>query len=360
VTRQPPSSSIPPSAHHSDLGARLRQKIVETRSEGFSVASVTTIASGTVLAGRYRVVRHIGRGAFCDVFEARDLADDELPCAVKVPRPERESNANREARFRLEAHAASLLESPHTAKARDFGVLEDGRPFYVMEFLKGLSLARLLARDVHVHEAHVAMIGIDVLHALVEAHGRGIIHRDIKPSNVLLVQNPKAPRVYARLIDFGIAKRMPGALGDGESLDLTGAGRSPCTPRFAAPEQLRSITDARTDIYALGLLLSTLLEGVSPYSTFSGATLVAAQLSEERVPWGPRTRASALYPVIAQACAKRTDWRFANASAMRQALRSTRSSLIASGSNAPALDLSAQDCDFEGADTTDLADVSAL
>lgn len=360
MTRRPPPSSIPPSARSAELGERLRQKIVDLRSDAYPLAAATEIGVGTLLADRYRVVRHIGRGAFCDVFEARDTAESEVPCAVKVPRPERRTSERHAARFRMEAHAASLLESPHTAPARDFGVLDDGRPFFVMEFLKGLSLAGLLARDERVDELHVAMIGIDVLHALVEAHERGIIHRDIKPSNVLLVHNPRAPRLYARLIDFGIAKYAMGGVGEEGAMDLTGDGRTPCTPRFAAPEQMRGTPDLRTDIYALGLLLATLLEGYSPYQALSGAALAAAQLSEEPVPWGPRTRASAVFPVIAQACEKSPERRFANAGAMRRALRSTRTSMLADALSVSPIRLSPVDCDFEGVETTEAGEVSPL
>lgn len=358
-TRRPPPSSIPPNAQARDVGERLRRKIGESRSNAYDTAAPVPLTPGMRISDRYEVVRHLGRGAFCDVFEARDLTHNGAACAVKVPRAEGRRCAQLDARFRVEARAASMLESPHTAPALDFGVLADGRPFYAMEFLKGLSLSGLLARDRLVHPAHVAMIGIDILHALHEAHERTIIHRDIKPSNALLVHHPHAPRPYVRLIDFGIAKVMDGADWDRSSLDLTGSGRSPCTPLYAAPEQLRGFVAPRSDLYSLAVLLATLLDGQPPYHALSGAHLVSAQMGEEPVPWGPRTRQSALFDVIALAGNKDPSQRFDSAMAMRRALRIVRET-IAQGAAVPPLLLAEQDLDFEGAETTEVGDISWL
>jgi serine/threonine protein kinase len=94
------------------------------------------------------------------------------------------------------------------------------------------------------------------------------------------------------------------------SLDLTGAGRSPCTPLYAAPEQLRGAPQPQSDLYALGLLLATMLDGEPPYHALSGPDLVAAQLNDAPVPWGPRTEASPLCDIIAIACQKDAARRF--------------------------------------------------
>lgn len=358
-SRRPPPSSIPPDKRASDIGERLRRKIGETRSGGYDIAEPTPLTAGMRVADRYEVLRHIGRGAFCDVFEALDHDNGGAACAIKVPRAEGRRCEQLDARFRVEARAASMLESPHTAPALDFGVLEDGRPFYVMEFLKGLSLSGLLARDGTVHPAHVAMIGIDILHALHEAHERTIVHRDIKPSNALLVHHPHAPRPYVRLIDFGIAKVLDGGDFERSSLDLTGSGRSPCTPLYAAPEQLRGFVAPRSDLYSLAILLATLLDGEPPYQHVRGAELIAAQLDPGDVPWGPRTRDSALFDVIAIAGAKDAARRFDSARAMRRALRSVRDELMRA-SGAPPLQLPDTDLDFEGAGTTEIGDITLL
>ncbi len=336
----------------------MRQKISETRS-GSYVFSADSVDVGTRIADRYEVLRHLGRGAFCDVFEARDDGNEGVSCAIKIPRAGARKSECVDTRFRLEAHATSLLKSPHTASAFDFGVLPDGRPFFAMEFLKGLSLAGLLARDGAVNEAHVAMIGIDVLHALHEAHERGIVHRDLKPSNVLVVQNPRAARLYARLIDFGIAKVL-----DAESLgrapmNVTGRGRSPCTPMYAAPEQFGGLPSARSDLYALGMLLATLLEGEAPYAKLNPNTIASQQVSVDPVPFGKRTRASALFPVLEIACNKRPDQRFGSALAMRRALRTTHNEIL-QHSPPPVLQLTDVDMDFEGVGTTDAGGIEPL
>ena len=221
------TSSIPPNADAIDVGADLRRKLVELRSGEFSVAAPDRLQPGDVVAERYAIVRHLGRGAFCEVFEASDRENDGAACAIKVPRAEGKSSEELITRFRVEVRAASLIDSPHAASAFDAGLLDDGRPFYAMEFLRGLSLAGLLVRDDRVHPAHVAMIGIDILHALHEAHTRGIIHRDIKPSNALVVRRERAA-AYARVIDFGIAKVLDSGDFNASMMNLTGDGRRPC------------------------------------------------------------------------------------------------------------------------------------
>ena len=280
------TSSIPPNADAIDVGADLRRKLVELRSGEFSVAAPDRLQPGDLVAERYAIVRHLGRGAFCEVFEASDRENDGAACAIKVPRAEGKSSEELITRFRVEVRAASLIDSLHAASAFDAGLLDDGRPFYAMEFLRGLSLAGLLVRDDRVHPAHVAMIGIDILHALHEAHTRGIIHRDIKPSNALVVRHPSAPRPYARVIDFGIAKVLDSGDFNASMMNLTGDGRSPCTPLYAAPEQMRGSVTPKSDLYSLAMLLAALIEGYAPYGEHRGAMLISRQLDGGEVPWG--------------------------------------------------------------------------
>lgn len=322
------------------------------RSGAFDFSARDALQPGARVGDRYIVQRRVGRGAFCDVYSAADTHAQGAACAIKVPRGERRQTPRLDTRFRLEAHATSMLKSPHVATASDFGVLDDGRPYFVMELLRGLSLAGLLARDSRVHPQHVAMIGVDVLHALHEAHGRGIVHRDVKPSNVLLVESHNAPRLYARLIDFGIAKFLGAQDLAASPHNLTGPGSSPCTPHYAAPEQLRDAPEPRSDLYALGMLLATLLDGRSPYHGLENVDVAEAHLSQAPVPLGPHTRDSALAPVIEIACAKVPNRRFASAIAMRRALLSARDELTRLGNAAPLL-LADHELDFEGAGTTE-------
>lgn len=357
--RKPPGSSIPPDARSRLAGERLRRKIASTRSGGYAFDADETIGVGILVSGRYEVTRHIGRGAFCEVFEAADRQREGVSVALKFPRNDRRSSERNDLRFRQEARALTLFKSPHTTPVFDFGVLEDGRPFFVMELLRGLSIAGLLARDDQIEPLHAAMIGIDVLHALDEAHARGIVHRDVKPSNVLLVSSTRAPRLYARLIDFGIAKVFDISARGELPLHLTERGPSPCTPQYAAPEQFSNAPEARSDLYALGLLLATVVEGTNPYCGLSNHEVVIAQQSDEPVPFGPRLRASGLYDVLQIACHKSPERRFDNALAMRNALRFARTSL-ANGIAVPEIRLTEADLDFEGDGTTDPGQVQPL
>ena len=353
------TSSIPPNADAIDVGADLRRKLVELRSGEFSVAAPDRLQPGDLVAERYAIVRHLGRGAFCEVFEASDRENDGAACAIKVPRAEGKSSEELITRFRVEVRAASLIDSPHAASAFDAGLLDDGRPFYAMEFLRGLSLAGLLVRDDRVHPAHVAMIGIDILHALHEAHTRGIIHRDIKPSNALVVRHPRRPRPYARVIDFGIAKVLDSGDFNASMMNLTGDGRSPCTPLYAAPEQMRGSVTPKSDLYSLAMLLAALIEGYAPYGEHRGAMLISRQLDGGEVPWGPRTMESPLADIIAIAGQKSPDRRFDSALAMRRALLSVRERLR-DEPEPPELYLPDDDLDFEGVGTTDGGDVTLL
>lgn len=339
----------------SGLGDAMRQKLRAARASLQLSAPLDLLAPGALVGGRYEVVRLIGRGGCCDVLQAIDRGSGDLPCAIKVPRPERVGSRSLDARLRLEASATAMLRSPHTAAALDFGVLPDGRSYFVMEFLRGLSLSALLARDRRVAALHVANIAMDVLHALIEAHSLGIVHRDIKPSNVMLAHDPRVRRPYARLVDFGIAK-----LTDDVGLALTAHGAIPCTPLYAAPEHLRGEPEARSDLYSLGLLMTTLLDGQAPYWGMSPAEVADAQCSPDPVPLGAITRQSALHPVVEIAAAKPREQRFDSAGAMREALRGIRDELVRAPDAPMGLHIDDADLDFEGAGTTESIAVERL
>ncbi len=167
-------------------------------------------------------------------------------------------------------------------------------------------------------ESDVARVAIAVLKALQEAHGVGIIHRDLKPGNIILVNEPGEHHAVTRVLDFGIAKVMgepapawvPAEPTDD---DETGSHLVFCTPLYAAPELLRGKPDFATDLYGLGLVMAELLDGYPPYSGCDMSIQESPHLLDTPVPLGRRTGASALYPVIQRACAKRLDDRYASA-----------------------------------------------
>ncbi len=201
---------------------------------------------------QYRLVRELGRGGMGTVYEAIDTRDGGR-VALKVLHPwlDAEDRSFRD-RFEREAHIAALLRSPYSVRLLDFGAT-NGRCFLVMEYVQGSTLADLIATG-PLDPLRALRIAIDVARALEEAAARGIVHRDIKPSNILLTDDGRV-----KVTDFGIA-RHEGSAG------ITASGTFVGTAEFAAPEQVTGEADHRTDIYALGAVLYTMLTGHPPFS----------------------------------------------------------------------------------------------
>ena len=203
------------------------------------------LSAGTRL-GPYEIVAPIGAGGMGEVYKARDTRLDRS-VAVKV------SNADFSERFEREARAVAALNHPHICQLYDVG------PNYlVMEYLKGETLAnRLRKGQIPLQEA--LKLASELMEALDQAHRQGIVHRDLKPGNIMLVGS--GSRVSAKLLDFGLAKREAPTSSDDEtrSLPLTVSRALLGTPLYMAPEQLEGRpADARSDIYALGLIMQEL------------------------------------------------------------------------------------------------------
>ncbi len=241
---------------------------------------------GAVLGGRYRLDRTRGVGGMGEVFAGRDLLLDR-PVAVKVPSVA--TDVARE-RFQHEARAAARLNHPNVVSVYDWG--EDaGTPFMVMELVDGRSLREVLVEQGRVPPREVAELGAQIAEALAAAHAQGVVHRDVKPSNVLVTASGTV-----KVTDFGISKSA-----DGEALTVPGALVG--TPGYVAPEQAAGVaSDARSDLYSLGVVLAELLTGVRD-------TTVDA-----------RAATTALERVITRARAVDPDVRYQRARDMRDAL----------------------------------------
>ncbi|NIH87551.1 protein kinase domain-containing protein [Amycolatopsis granulosa] len=209
-----------------------------------------------VIAGRYRLRRHIGGGAMGVVWEASDQLLDRTVAVKQLLLPPRltadEAEQARKRSFR-EARLAARLQHPHAITIFDVAD-DDGRPVLVMEYLPSHSLAEVLAERGSLPPGEVARIGAHAASALAAAHAAGIVHRDVKPGNILLGADGTA-----KITDFGISK----AADDGT---LTGSGRFAGTPAFLSPEAARGEQPGpESDVYSLGATLYTAVEGRMPY-----------------------------------------------------------------------------------------------
>ena len=210
------------------------------------------VLTGTVIAGKYRLLGEIGRGGMGIVYEADDLKLRRT-VALKFLPAELIDEAEARERFVHEAQAASILDNPHICTIHEIGESEDGRMFIAMALCSGESLRAKIKRG-PLAPAEALSIAAQVADGLAAAHASGIIHRDIKPANVLLTKDGTA-----RIADFGLAKIT------GEAR-LTRAGRAVGTVAYMSPEQLRGEdVDARTDVWSLGVVFYEMLTGELPF-----------------------------------------------------------------------------------------------
>lgn len=281
---------------------------------GPSVASMAR-----VLGDRYELGGRIGVGGTAEVFEARDRRLDRR-VAIKLLRIDF-ADASARARFEHEARAAASLSHPNVVRIYDVG--EDGsRPYLVMELVEGHSVAELLDERGRLEPALVVVIVEQILGALAEAHAAGWVHRDVKPSNILLAADG-----VAKLADFGIAKAVSDA-----TQGMTAAGQLIGTAKYLSPEQVSGdAATARSDLYALGVVLYEMLAGEPP---FVADTPIAIALAHQRAPVPPLAArrpglAPSLVAVVERALQKDPDRRFVDAESMRHALSAASDASIA-------------------------------
>jgi serine/threonine protein kinase len=224
-----------------------------------------------LLGDRYRLVRMIGSGGMGAVWEAEDETLGR-PVAVKVLSESLAAGERAVRRFEREAQAAARLSGPYIAAVYDFGRSE-GRPYIVMELVRGETLADRLAREGPLPPQEASRIAAQVAEALEEAHRAGIVHRDVKPGNVMLT-----PAGDVKVMDFGIA-----AAAWAERVTTSGLVLG--TPSYLAPEQARSEkTTPASDVYALGAMLYEMVAGRPPFVAESPVALALAHVREDPRP----------------------------------------------------------------------------
>jgi eukaryotic-like serine/threonine-protein kinase len=286
---------------------------------------------GRVLSDRYRIESVLGEGGMGAVYLAEHVLMHKR-VAVKVLHPEMTRMPEVVARFEREAMAAAHIDHPNVAAATDFGKLEDGAFFLVLEYVEGTSLRDLLVNG-PLDLARALHVADQIVLALVRAHSLGIVHRDLKPENVMLVERDGDPN-FVKVLDFGIAKVPVGDLAGGDEgatsgKVLTQLGMVYGTPDYMAPEQaLGQEIDARADLYALGVIIYEMLTGRRPFEGDNKIALlglkvtnVAPSLSAKR----PDARfGAAVEQIVARLLEKEAAKRFQDAREVGEAIEKVR------------------------------------
>ncbi|CAN5242903.1 hypothetical protein BH10CYA1_BH10CYA1_09110 [soil metagenome] len=224
--------------------------------------------------GRYEILEEIGKGGMGVVYKARQPALQKL-YAIKMLH----SVHNNETilRFEREAKAISKLDHVNLITSHDFGVSTDGRPYMVMDFIEGTSLAEIIEKDRKLPLRQTLEICIQIARGMACAHAQGVLHRDLKPGNIMLITQPDGSKLV-KIIDFGIAK----VIEENASFNLTQTGDVFGSPYYMSPEQAvgRGI-DERSDIYSLGCVMYEMLTGVLPFRGASAFETLYAHMNEK-------------------------------------------------------------------------------
>jgi serine/threonine protein kinase len=286
---------------------------------------------GKTLGGRYRIAGIIGSGSMATVYRA-EHAGDPPEVALKIMNPAISGDPRFLRRFRREATTSARFSHPNTVRILEYGV--DGRHVFIaMELAPGREVAELLVQERRFSERRAAQIMIEVCGALEAAHAAGIVHRDLKPENIMIYQEPRDPTVdRIKVLDFGLAKLLedaPPVNAKGSELSvtrsaITSLGAVIGTPEYISPEQARSEpVDARSDIYACGVLLYQMVTGHAPFTDGDALEIIVRHVRE--APRRPGERIHDLNPrlesIILTALAKQASQRQQSAAELRAALR---------------------------------------
>ena len=275
---------------------------------------------GQLLAGQFRIERQLGAGGMGAVYLA-EQAEMGRRVVVKVMHPELTVGSPQAVeRFKREARAVAALNHPHIVQVYVFGQADDGRMYLAMELIDGRDLAHELEGG-PIDQARAIRILDQVASALIEAHAQGIVHRDLKPENIMLSQR-HGNDDWVKVLDFGIAK--VGAADTGPA--LTQAGAIFGTPRYMAPEQIQgNPVDARTDLYALGIILYEMLTGEHPFRAKSALDYLIKHVNEALILPSQKQPELALSPrlegVLTRLLAKEPADRFQSAADLQRELR---------------------------------------
>jgi len=268
--------------------------------------------------GQYQLGDKLGEGGMGEVY----LAEHQLlkrPCALKLIKPDVNTNPIALARFEREVQAAAMLSHPNTIEIFDYGHTDDGTFYYVMEYLPGLTVSDLVRQSGPMPPGRVIYVMRQVCGALAEAHRYGLVHRDLKPANILVaILGGKCD--FAKVLDFGLVKLTATPDAPQLTADYTVSG----TPQYMSPEQATATAgvDGRADIYSLGAILYFMLTGRPPFEGTNPTELMIAHARDPVVPPShhrPEIPAD-LEAVVLRCLAKKPDDRYPDARALAAAL----------------------------------------
>jgi serine/threonine-protein kinase len=270
------------------------------------------VEAGKIFGGRYMARARVGTGGMARVYLAEDRKTGGV-AALKILEKSARGDKEPHERFFREAHAAAKIRHPNIVDIFDSGVHEDGTPYLAMEFLFGETLGQLLKRKGTLPSRHALVVVHNAAAGLEAAHRAGIIHRDVKPDNIFLIGAEGQP-YGVKVVDFGLAKLI-------EAKQLTAAGTAVGTVAYMAPEQVvADPTDARTDVYGLGVVMYRALAGILPFVSKDQAIMLASHLIVE--PPEPRARVASLdaatCAVVKKALRKRPENRYASMRELRE------------------------------------------
>ncbi len=286
------------------------------------MATATASRLGEIVAGRFRITGTIGKGAMGAVYSAEHTGTGQH-VALKFMALEGDDGAEFAARFEQEARVMAALRHPNTIRIYDFGRTGAGEMFMAMELLAGTGLDKVIRENTRngttMREADAANYAIQILKALAEAHGQGLVHRDLKPGNIMLTED--GGDILCKVLDFGIARV--------HNSDMTQAGRVLGTPSYMSPEQWQGgKLDGRSDLYAVGCMLYCCVTGSPPFGAGDNYMALMAKHLHDPPP-DPRAKAKqalcdGFVQVIATALSKEPGARYADARSMRQALEAAK------------------------------------
>ncbi len=282
---------------------------------------------GKVLGGRFQVIAPLGAGGMGRVYKAiQQPLNRTIALKVLNPNYDAEKDPGFERRFFLEASMTAKLRHPNTITVYDYGRTDDGIYFIAMEYIEGETLQHALHREGKLAWARALVIAAQIARSLREAHRLGLVHRDLKPANIMLLTEGSSGDIV-KVLDFGLVKNVlpeeEKPPDSSDNIELTQAGVLLGSPMYMAPEQTRSLADARSDIYSLGCVMYLAMVGRPPFTGTDALDILVKHMKEK--PANPSSLVPEIPPevsaLVLKCLEKKPSHRFQNMDELLDALK---------------------------------------